>query len=176
MSLVTQFRLPPVKKVNLLENALQFPTAAASADRPSDADRSSPRLRELTSARQEENMATALKIAPPDDKVTSFVSRKHKILINGKWVEAASGKTFPTYNPATGEILAQVAEGDREDIDRAVKAARNAFETGRWSQLTASERGRLIWKLADLLEENLEEFAELESLDNGKPLKVARPS
>jgi phenylacetaldehyde dehydrogenase len=119
-------------------------------------------------------MATALKIAPPDDKVTSFVSRKHKILINGKWVEAASGKTFPTYNPATGEILAQVAEGDREDIDRAVKAARNAFETGHWSQLTASERGRLIWKLADLLEENLEEFAELESLDNGKPLKVAR--
>jgi phenylacetaldehyde dehydrogenase len=174
MPLVPQFRLPPVKEVNLLENALQFPTAAASADRPSDADRSSPRLRELTSARQEENMATALKIAPPDDKVTSFVSRKHKILINGKWVEAASGKTFPTYNPATGEILAQVAEGDREDIDRAVKAARNAFETGRWSQLTASERGRLIWKLADLLEENLEEFAELESLDNGKPLKVAR--
>jgi phenylacetaldehyde dehydrogenase len=174
MSRVPQFRLPPVKAVNLLENALQFPTAAAGADRPSDADRSSPRLRELTSARQEENMATALKIAPPDDKVTSFVSRKHKILINGKWVEAASGKTFPTYNPATGEILAQVAEGDREDIDRAVKAARNAFETGRWSQLTASERGRLIWKLADLLEENLEEFAELESLDNGKPLKVAR--
>src|ERR1700676_2491404 len=119
-------------------------------------------------------MATALKIAPPDDKVSSFVSRKHKILINGKWVEAASGKTFATYNPATGEVLARVAEGDREDIDRAVKAARTAFETGRWSQLTASERGRLIWKLADLLEENLEEFAELESLDNGKPLKIAR--
>jgi phenylacetaldehyde dehydrogenase len=119
-------------------------------------------------------MATALKIAPPEDKVTSFVSRTHRILINGKWVEAASGKTFATYNPATGEVLARVAEGDREDIDRAVKAARAAFETGRWSQLTASERGRLIWKLADLLEENLEEFAELESLDNGKPLKIAR--
>src|SRR5579864_5545309 len=119
-------------------------------------------------------MATALKIAPPDDKVSRFVSRTHKILVNGKWVDAASGKTFATYNPATGEVLAHVAEGDREDIDRAVKAARNAFEKGRWSQLTASERGRLIWKLADLLEENLEEFAELESLDNGKPLKVAR--
>jgi len=119
-------------------------------------------------------MATALKIAPPEDKISNFVSRTHRILINGKWVEAASGKTFATYNPATGEVLARVAEGDREDIDRAVKAARAAFETGRWSQLTPSERGRAIWKLADLLEENLEEFAELESLDNGKPLKVAR--
>ena len=119
-------------------------------------------------------MATALKIDPMEDKVTSFISRTHKILINGKWVEAASGKTFATYNPATGEVLARVAEGDREDIDRAVKAARKAFETGRWSQLTPSERGRAIWKLADLLEENLEEFAELESLDNGKPLKIAR--
>jgi phenylacetaldehyde dehydrogenase len=119
-------------------------------------------------------MATALKINPSEDKVSSFISRTHKMLINGKWVEAASGKTFATYNPATGEVLTRVAEGDREDIDRAVKAARAAFETGRWSQLTPSERGRLIWKLADLLEENLEEFAELESLDNGKPLKIAR--
>ena len=119
-------------------------------------------------------MATALKIVPPEDRVTSFVSRKHKMLINGKWVDSASGKTFPTYNPATGEVMAQVAEGDREDIDRAVRAARNAFDNGPWPQLTTSERGRLIWKLADLLEENLEEFAELESLDNGKPLKIAR--
>ncbi len=119
-------------------------------------------------------MATALKIHPLEDKVQSFISRTHKMLINGKWVEALSGQTFATYNPATGEVLAHVAEGNHEDIDRAVKAARNAFETGRWSQLTPSERGRAIWKLADLLEENLEEFAELESLDNGKPLKIAR--
>jgi len=119
-------------------------------------------------------MATALKMVPPVDKVTDFVSRKHKMLINGRWVEAASGKTFPTYNPATGEVLAQVAEGDREDINRAVTAARAAFETGPWSRMTPSERGRLIWKLADLVEENLEEFAEIESLDNGKPLKIAR--
>jgi phenylacetaldehyde dehydrogenase len=119
-------------------------------------------------------MATVLNISPTENKVTSFVSRTHKILINGKWVEAASGKTFATYNPATGEVLSRVAEGDREDIDRAVRSARAAFETGRWSQLTPSERGRLIWKLADLLEDNLEEFAELESLDNGKPLKIAR--
>ena len=119
-------------------------------------------------------MATALKIVPPEARVTSFVSRKHKMLINGKWVDSVSGKTFPTYNPATGEVMAQIAEGDREDINRAVTAARNAFEKGPWRQLTASERGKLIWKLGDLLEENLEEFAELESLDNGKPLTIAR--
>ena len=119
-------------------------------------------------------MATALKLVEPDNRAMDFVSKKHQMLINGKWVDAASGKTFPTYNPATGEVLAHVAEGDREDIDRAVKAARAAFETGPWSKMTPSERGRAIWKLADLLEENLEEFAALETLDNGKPLKVAR--
>ena len=108
------------------------------------------------------------------DKVTRFVRTSRPMLIDGKWVEAVSGKTFPTYNPATGEVLARVAEGDHEDIDRAVKAARSAFETGPWSRMSPSERGRLIWKLAALLEENLDEFAELETLDNGKPLKIAR--
>src|SRR5579871_5466843 len=113
-------------------------------------------------------MATALSSAHLEDKVTKFVSKPRKMLINGKWVEAASGKTFPSYNPATGEVMAQVAEGDREDINKAVQAARTAFETGPWTnKMTASERGRAIWKLADLIEENLEEFAELESLDNG---------
>jgi phenylacetaldehyde dehydrogenase len=119
-------------------------------------------------------MATALKIVAPDDKVSSFVSRTHKMLINGKWVAATSGKTFPTYNPATGEVLARVAEGDSADIELAVKAARAAFDTGPWRRLTPSERGRMIWKLADLIEQNLEELAELETLDNGKPLKIAR--
>ena len=119
-------------------------------------------------------MATATQTHKLDDKVTRFVSKTQKMLINGKWVQSASGKTFATYNPASGEVLSQVAEGDREDIDRAVNSARAAFDTGPWSRLTASERGRLIWKLADLLEKNLEEFAQLESLDNGKPLKVAR--
>jgi phenylacetaldehyde dehydrogenase len=117
-------------------------------------------------------MATA--VVQPDVNVTGFVSKTGKILINGKWVEAASGKTFPTYNPATGEVLANIAAGDKEDIDRAVKAARAAFETGPWSKISPSERGRLIWKLGDLLEKHAEEFAQLESLDNGKPLKVAR--
>jgi phenylacetaldehyde dehydrogenase len=96
------------------------------------------------------------------------------MLIDGRWVEAASGKTFPSFDPSTGEVLAQVAEGGWEDINRAVKAARTAFEAGPWRKMTVSERGRLIWKLADLLEKNLEEFAQLESLDNGKPLTVAR--
>jgi phenylacetaldehyde dehydrogenase len=118
-------------------------------------------------------MATAA-TATLEPAVSSFVSRKHKMLINGKWVDSASGKMFPTYNPATGEVLSQVAEGDREDINLAVKAARAAFETGPWSSMTPSERGRAIWRLADLLEKNLEDFAQIESLDNGKPLKIAR--
>lgn len=108
------------------------------------------------------------------EQVRTFVGAPRQMLINGQWVEAASGKTFPTYNPATGEVLAYVAEGTKPDVDGAVSAARNAFENGPWRRLTASERGRLIWKLADLLESHLEEFAQLESLDNGKPVGVAR--
>jgi phenylacetaldehyde dehydrogenase len=107
-------------------------------------------------------------------QVADFIEKPRKMLINGKWVNAISGKTFPTYNPSTGEVLAHVAEGDREDIDQAVKAARKAFDHGPWRRLSASERGRLIWKLADLLESHTEEFAYLESLDNGKPLTIAR--
>jgi len=106
--------------------------------------------------------------------VAQFIDKPRKMLINGQWVNAASGKTFPTYNPATGEVLVQIAEGDREDINRAVKAARNAFDNGSWRRVTPSERGRLIWKLADLLEQHTEEFAYLESLDNGKPLDIAK--
>src|ERR1700720_2911493 len=109
-------------------------------------------------------------------QVADFIEKPRKMLINGKWVNAASGKTFPTYNPATGKILAQVAEGDREDIEQAVKAARKAFAHGPWRKLTSSERGHLIWKLADLLEAPTEEFAYLESLANGKPLTIARPA
>jgi len=119
-------------------------------------------------------MATALSSPAMNPEVSTFISRKQKLFINGIWVDAASGKTFPTYDPATGEVLAQVAEGDREDIDRAVKAARAAFETGPWSKMSPAKRALLIWKLADLIEQHLEEFAELESLDNGKPLSIAR--
>jgi phenylacetaldehyde dehydrogenase len=119
-------------------------------------------------------MATTVPATLLDQNVSSFVSKTHKILIDGKWVEAASGKTFTTFNPATGDVLSRVAEGDKEDIDRAVKAARAAFDSGPWPNMTPSERGRLIWKIGDLIEKHLEEFAQIESLDNGKPLKIAR--
>ena len=119
-------------------------------------------------------MATATQAIPVDENVSRFVAKTRQMLINGKWVNAASGKTFPTYNPATGEILAQVAEGDKEDIERAVAAARAAFDKGPWRKISPSERGRLVWKLAELLENHAEEFAQLESLDQGKPLALAR--
>ena len=118
-------------------------------------------------------MATATGIQM-DQRVEAYISTPRKMLINGKWVAAKSGKTFPTYDPSTGEVLAKVAEGDKADIDDAVKAARAAFEKGPWRTMTASERGKLMWKLADLLDKNVEEFAQLESLDNGKPVGVAR--
>ena len=119
-------------------------------------------------------MATATQAVQLTDSVTRYVAKTRQMLINGKWVDAVSGKTFPTYNPATGEVLANVAEGDKEDINRAVAAARAAFDTGPWSKITPSQRGKLIWKLADLIEQHAEEFAQLESLDNGKPLAIAR--
>src|ERR671933_65288 len=93
------------------------------------------------------------------------------MFIGGKWVDSASGKTFATTNPATGEVICQVAEGDKADIDLAVKAARKAFEEGPWPRLSASERGRLLHRLADLIEQHREELAGLESLDNGKPYR-----
>ncbi len=110
-----------------------------------------------------------------NSKTAEFFSRQHRMLIDGRFVLAASGKTFPVYNPATGEVVAQVPEAETEDVNRAVIAARRAFDEGPWTRkMSNSERGQLLWKLADLLQENLEEFAEIESLDNGKPLSVAR--
>src|ERR1700720_1643677 len=109
-----------------------------------------------------------------DSKIRDFMTSSRRLLIDGKWVDAKSGETFPVYNPANGEVLHRCAAGDKADIDLAVKAARRAFEQGPWSRMTHGQRGKLIWKLADLIEENLEEFAQIESLDNGKPLAVAR--
>ena len=107
-----------------------------------------------------------------DSRVESFIGSPRQMFIDGQWTDAASGKTFETPNPATGEILARVAEGDAEDINRAVRAARAAFN-GPWSRLTPSDRGRIIWKIGDLILEHAEELAQLESLDNGKPYAVA---
>jgi phenylacetaldehyde dehydrogenase len=109
-----------------------------------------------------------------DRNVEDFIGSPRQLFINGQWVDSASGKTFETPNPATGEILASIAEGDAEDIDRAVRAARAAFDTGPWSRMTPSERGRIIWRVGDLILEHAEELAQLESLDNGKPVLVAQ--
>ncbi len=97
-----------------------------------------------------------------------------KMLIGGQWVESASGRTFETFDPANGKVLARVAEGDCEDINRAVNAARKAFERGIWSRMLPAQRGRLLWRLAELIEQHADELALLETLDNGKPIKYSR--
>lgn len=107
------------------------------------------------------------------EKTSAFLAQKHKLFINGEFVEAASGKTFEVKNPADEAVIANVPDGQKEDIDKAVQAARRAFDEGPWSKMTASDRGKLMWKLADLIEANAEQFAELEALDNGKPKTVA---
>ena len=109
-----------------------------------------------------------------DRDVEAFIGSPRQLFINGQWCDAASGRTFETPNPATGETLARVAEGGAEDIDRAVRAARRAFEEGPWGRMTPSERGRIIWRIGDLILEHADELAQLESLDNGKPFAVAQ--
>src|SRR5216683_2642848 len=109
-----------------------------------------------------------------DRSVEEFIAVPRQLFINGQWSDAASGKTFETPDPATGETLARIAEGDAEDINRAVRAARRAFEEGPWSRMTPSDRGRVIWRIGDLILEHVDELAQLESLDNGKPFAVAK--
>src|SRR5262250_2671021 len=98
-----------------------------------------------------------------DRKVEEFIGAPRQLFIDGSWADAASGET-----------LAHIAEGDAEDINRAVAAARRAFETGPWSRMSPSERGRIIWRIGDLILEHVDELAQLESLDNGKPYPVAQ--
>lgn len=109
-----------------------------------------------------------------DTHVANFLSKPKKLLIDGHWTTSQSGQQFTVENPATGDILAHAAHSQAADVDLAVKAARQAFDQGPWTSLWASERSKLIHKLADLIEQHAEEFAQLESLDNGKPLTVAR--
>ncbi len=104
------------------------------------------------------------------EKLQAFLQSPKKLYINGEFVESVSQKTFSTPNPATGEKLADVYEADKEDISLAVHAARNAFDNGPWSRMSAANRSRLMYKLADLMEENKLELAQLETLDNGKPI------
>ncbi len=112
-------------------------------------------------------MATAI-------KPLSTYNGPTQLLIDGQWREAISGKRFETVNPATGEVITTVAEADKADVDLAVKAARKAFEEGPWSRTTATDRGRILSKLADLIMEHRDELAELETMDNGKPISDAR--
>ena len=104
----------------------------------------------------------------------AFIARPHKLLIDGRWVAAQSGKTFAVSDPASGAQIAQVAEGGAADVDAAVAAARRAFEEGDWPRMKPIDRGRMVWKLGDLLEAHADELAELEALDNGKPIRDAR--
>ena len=104
----------------------------------------------------------------------TFISKQRQLLIDGKWVNAESGKSFPVINPATGEEIAKVAEADKTDVNKAVIAARRAFESGPWASMARSERGKLLHRVGDLILKYADELAELESLDNGKPVVVAR--
>src|SRR5438093_711938 len=123
-------------------------------------------------------MPTATLVEPEADSKSTrkphVEIRQTKLLIDGEWRDAVSGKTFETINPASGEVITRVAEGDKADIDLAVKAARNAFESGPWKKMSARERGRLLYKLGDLIEQNIDELAALETLDNGKPISDSR--
>jgi aldehyde dehydrogenase (NAD+) len=109
--------------------------------------------------------------AAPTRRVQPPKVKRQQMLVGGKWVDSVSGKAFATLNPATGETICEVAEGDKADIDLAVKAARKAFESGPWPKLSAAERGRLLYKLADAVEAHKDELAALETLDNGKPVR-----
>ncbi len=112
--------------------------------------------------------------APSKRVVKAPAVRQTKNLINGKWVNAKSGETFDVFNPATGAVIAQVASSDKGDVDQAVKAARAAFESGPWPKMTARQRGALLYRLADLIEQNGEELTALEVLNNGKPISEVR--
>src|SRR5579884_1337725 len=99
-----------------------------------------------------------------------------KLLIGGQWMDSDTGRTFKTVNPATGEVITEIASAQPQDVDRAVQTARHAFDdlSGPWRKMTASERGKMLWRIADLIEKNIDEIAEIETLDNGKPIFESR--
>ncbi len=119
-------------------------------------------------------MIAVIKDSSPLSRAEQFLASPKKMLIDGRWVAATSGKTFEVKDPATGATIAQVAEGDKADIDLAVRAARAAFESGPWPAMTPSARGKLIWRIGELIAKHADDLAELEALDNGKPFAVAK--
>ncbi len=122
---------------------------------------------------KESVMAVADPKTHPSARAGDLGRTPRKLLIDGEWQDAASGKTFETTDPATGDHLADVAHGEAADIDRAVRAARRALE-GDWGSMTPSQRSKMIWRIGELIDEHTDELAQLESLDNGKPVGVAR--
>ena len=119
-------------------------------------------------------MSAVMKEPQISRPVAQFMASPRKLLIDGKWLAAASEKTFEVKNPANGATIARAAEADKADIDAAVRAARRAFESGPWPAMTPSERSKILWRIGDLISKYTDELAELESLDNGKPMTVAR--
>ncbi|MBT5026920.1 MAG: aldehyde dehydrogenase family protein [Nitrospinaceae bacterium] len=117
---------------------------------------------------------TIVTVPEPVSAIKKFLAAPQKLLIGGKRVDSASGETLEVLDPSDNKVLTRVPKGEKEDINLAVKAARNAFDNGPWRKITVSERGKIIWKLADLIEQRAEEFAQLETLDNGKPIAIAR--
>ena len=111
----------------------------------------------------------------PSAAAQAFLDKvKHKLFIGGEWVDAAGGGHFPTHDPASCNVIGQIAQGGAGDVEKAVAAAREAFETGPWSTITPMERSAILQRIADLMEANIDELAELETLDQGKALYVGR--
>ena len=123
-----------------------------------------------------ESHATTLANDPGSisDEVNAFLASPKKLFINGEWVDSRSGKLFDVTDPSCDRVIASVAEGQAEDVDQAVAAARQAFEDSEWSRMKPVDRERLIHRLADLIEEHADTIAELEALDNGKSVVIAR--
>ena len=104
---------------------------------------------------------------------SSAITQKYQMYVNGEWVASNSGKTFPVYDPSTEEAIAEVPDSNAKDVDRAVAAAKDAFENGPWASSTAQERGRVLFKLADAVRQNTAALAELEARNSGKPIVEA---
>ncbi|KAL3751719.1 hypothetical protein ACJRO7_012536 [Eucalyptus globulus] len=145
--------------------------ASSSSSSSSSARALLSRARKPLLGREIKSYSTAAAIEEP---INPGVTVNHtQLFINGQYVDSASGKTFPTFDPRTGEVIAHVAEGEAEDINRAVAAARKAFDEGPWPRMTAYERANVLFRFADLLEKHNDEIAALETWDNGKPYEQA---
>ena len=119
-------------------------------------------------------MSLAIAAQPaPSAGVAAFLRRPARLLIGGEWVPSAANERIPVIDPATGAEVASIADANRADVDKAVAAAREAFERGPWSTMLPAQREALIWRLADLIDEHADELAELESIDNGKTKQMA---